>query len=101
MGFGDKKNAYYLKWALGRKKCILPQMGFGSRSWEPKLGAEAPSRAQGAKEKSKGNFSLKLGAEAGSRNAVQSNLRQIVTPLKNPLGPQLRVLAVWGINQIN
>ena len=69
-------NAYYLKWALGRNKRILPQMGFGSRSWEPK-----------------GNFSLKLGAETPSRaiSEVASS------PLKNPLGPQLRVLAVWGI----
>ena len=57
MGFGDKKKRILPKMGFGEKKRILPQMGFGSRSWEPK-----------------GNFSLKLGAEAGSRNAGQSNL---------------------------
>ena len=68
MGLGENKNAYYLKWALGAE--AGSRKGISLWSWEPKLGAETPARAI-------------------------SELQ--VTPLKNPLGPQLRVLAVWGI----
>ena len=75
-----RKYAYYLKLALVRKKRILPQIGFGGEaggpSWGTKLGDHGPP--------------------APSRASATSG----ITPLKNPLGPQLRVLAVWGIKPV-
>ena len=58
---------------FGEKKRILPQMGFGGRSW-----------------------GTKLRDEAGGRSSARASAGAQITVLKNPLGPHMRVLAVWG-----
>ena len=82
---GRKKNAYYLKWALGDEA--------GGRSWGTKL---RPERRPVSKW-----FVLKLsgGRNWGTKDEAPARASAGIgfAVLKNPLGPHLRVLAVWGI----